>query len=277
MNAPECWCQQHTLVELVMTSMTSQYDAMSDRRGYVWRRLFTGPCSNSWLNLASHGPQIPQCDRPKHFQTLLKWRLSLPLCSDFLRPPKCPGCSQQLDFFGDHILCCHKMGLSSRHNSVRDFFLQTFREAGFTAIPEVSIPGSTLTPADVLVDNFSQGYPAALDFSISHALRPSCNLAGVEVGKSASQAADEKIAQYEAPCATCHWKFIPVCMETTGFVCGEVNTIVGRLCRSLSERTGVDCAECARSLWSRLGLSLFSSIGTNLYRAYHPSMEDPPS
>ena len=86
MNAPECWCQQHTLFELVMTSMTSQYDAMSDRRGYVWRRLFTGPCSNSWLNLASHGPQIPQCDRPKHFQTLLKWRLSLPLCSDFLRP-----------------------------------------------------------------------------------------------------------------------------------------------------------------------------------------------
>ena len=78
-------------------------------------------------------------------------------------------------------------------------------------MPEVSIPGSTLTPADILVDNFSQGFPAALDFSISHALRPSCNLAGVEVGKAASQAAEEKIAQYEAPCSTCHWKFVPVC------------------------------------------------------------------
>ena len=143
-------------------------------------------------------------------------------------------------------------------------------------MPEVSIPGSTLTPADILVDNFSQGFPAALDFSISHALRPSCNLAGVEVGKAASQAAEEKIAQYEAPCATCHWKFVPVCLETTGFVCGEVSTIIGRLCRSLSERNGIDAAESARLLWSRLGLSLFSSIGTNLYRAYHPSLEDPP-
>ena len=41
--------------------------------------------------------------------------------------------------------------------------------------------GSTLTPADILVDTFFQGFPATLDFSISHALRPSCNLAGVEV------------------------------------------------------------------------------------------------
>ena len=71
-------------------------------------------------------------------------------------------------------------------------------------MPEVTIPGSTLTPADILVDNFSQGFPAALDFSISHALRPSCNLAGVEVGKSASQSAEEKIVKYEALCATCH-------------------------------------------------------------------------
>ena len=66
-------------------------------------------------------------------------------------------------------------------------------------------------------------------------------------------------------------------METTGFVCGDVNSIIERLCRSLSERTGIDAAKSAHSLWSRLGLFLFSSIGTNLYRAYHPLQEDPPS
>ena len=122
-DVPESWCQQHKLSEIVTTSLALAY-AMSDRRSYVWRRLFTGPCYNSWMNIAAHGPQVPQCDGHKHFQTLLKWRLILPLCSDFLCPPPCPGCNQQLDFFGDHILCCQKMGLYSRHNSVRDVFFK---------------------------------------------------------------------------------------------------------------------------------------------------------
>ena len=170
-DVPESWCQKHKLFEIVTTSLALAY-AMSDRRSYVWRRLFTGPCSNSWLNIAAHGPQVPQCDGPKHFQTLLKWRLILPLCSDFLCPPPCPGCNQQLDFFGDHSLCCQKMGLYSRHNSVCDVFLQAFREAGFTAMPEVTIQGSTLTPTDILVDNFPKAFLRRWTFpSLTHCVR----------------------------------------------------------------------------------------------------------
>ena len=39
--ALKLWYQQHILFELVMASTTSAYDTMSDRRSYVWRRLFT--------------------------------------------------------------------------------------------------------------------------------------------------------------------------------------------------------------------------------------------
>ena len=176
-------------------------------------------------------------------------------------------------------LCSFFRGCSNNESGVRDpraLDGKGVENGGKRIGGEKSVASAQNHPADVLVDSFSQGFPAALDISISHALRPSCNLAGVEVGKSASQSAEEKTTMYKSSCAACHWKFIPLCMETTGFVCGEVNSVVGRLSRCLSERSGTSTEEAARFVWSRLGSAIFSSVGANLYNAYASTPEASP-
>ena len=199
---------------------------------------------------------------------LLKWRLNLPLCSDAAAPPPCPGCGQPQDCFGDHALCCVKMGRYKRHNRVRDFFVSSFEEAGFSVIPEANIPNSQLRPADVLVDNYSRGFPTAFDVTISHALHPSCSIAGVEVGKSASAACEYKLSTYLAACNAVHWRFVPLAMESTGAVSSEVNSTIAALSRTIGQKSCTDSAIVASSLWSRLASSLFTSVGQQLSMAY---------
>ena len=267
------WDDQHYLYNLVMASVTATYDQSVDLRARIWRTLFCGPCSNAWLK----SPNDSHMEQPTNgnednvddiYGLLLKWRLNIPLCSDVSAPPPCPGCGQPQDFYGDHALCCAKMGRYKRHNRVRDFFLSCFEDAGYSAIPEASIPNSQLRPADVLVDNYSRGFPTAFDVTISHALQPSCSLAGVEVGKSASAACENKLSMYLTACNAVHWRFVPLAMESTGAVSSEVNSTIAALSRTIGQKSSTDSAVVASSLWSRLASSLFTSVGQQLSMAY---------
>ena len=86
-----------------------------------------GPCSNAWLKLTNDGHMersVHDCEDAFDdiYGLPLKWRLNIPLCSDASAPPPCPGCGQPQDVYGDHALCCVKMGRYKRYNRVRDFF-----------------------------------------------------------------------------------------------------------------------------------------------------------
>ena len=77
-----------------------------------------------------------------------------------------------------------------------DYFEEAFTEARFSTQIKSQIPASSLRPADVLVDGFFGDFPTAFDVTVSHALRPSLSLAGVECGKSAALAAESKMVLY---------------------------------------------------------------------------------
>ena len=143
-----------------------------------------GACSSAWLNIHQALSQSSLIDPALSdtFLALLKWRLALPLSPDNLPPPPCPGCGAQQDFFGDHALSCASMGRYARHNRIRDLFEGLFNEAGFATQIEAEVPATSLRPADILVDGFSGDFPTAFDVTVSHALRPSISLAGVECG-----------------------------------------------------------------------------------------------
>ena len=271
-NVPENkqWDSQHHLFSLVMAAVAQEFDDSVNLRMRVWRSLFTGPCSNAWLNIHQLLSQssLFDPDLSDRFFTLLKWRLALPLCSDNFLPTPCPGCGAQQDFFGDHALSCASMGRYARHNRLRNFFEDLFNEAGFATQIEAQIPTSTLRPADILVDGFSGDFPTAFDVTVSHALRPSISLAGVECGKSAALAAESKIASYTSACDACHWHFCPLAMETSGFVTKEVNSLVAKLCHRLSRGGNDSAGSVARRVWAGLALALFSSVGSQLATAY---------
>ena len=77
-------------------------------------------------------------------------------------------------------------------------------------------------PADVLIDNYPREFLTAFDVTISHALQPSCSIAGVEVGKSVSAACENNLAMYITACNVVHRRFVPMAMESTGTVSREV-------------------------------------------------------
>ena len=83
------WDSQHHLYSLVMTDVAQEFDNSANLRMRLWRSLFTGPCSNAWLNIhqATSQSAFVDSDLSERFPTLLKWRLSLPLCPDNLPPP----------------------------------------------------------------------------------------------------------------------------------------------------------------------------------------------
>ena len=92
---------------------------------------------------------------------------------------RCPSCStQSLDPLGHHAVTCkYNGGVVSRHNQLRNTFLESCRQAGVGGQMEV---GSGLghdeqrtRPAEVLVPNWELGKPAAFDLTVASPLNPS--------------------------------------------------------------------------------------------------------
>jgi len=55
---------------------------------------------------------------PRNFRTAIQYRLGIPVV-DF--DSTCPMCTQPIDIFGDHAVCCTKAGdLIVRHNNLRN-------------------------------------------------------------------------------------------------------------------------------------------------------------
>ena len=98
-------------------------------------------------------------------------------------PRLCPGCQVPMDNMGDHALCCPKLGTYARHNDLRNQFTTLCMEIGLRVEMEVSPPGTSSRPADVLLHGLDTSTPLAVDFSVVHPLQMSQNLAEVHPGK----------------------------------------------------------------------------------------------
>ena len=113
---------------------------------------------------------------PSEFQAGIKWWLGI----DSSQGANCPFCSSHcLDSLGHHALTCKYRGdVVSRHNRLRDVFLESCRQACIGARVEA---GSGLghdqhrtRPADVLVPDCMLGKPARFDITVTPSLNP-CN------------------------------------------------------------------------------------------------------
>ena len=166
----------------------------------------------------------------------LQWWLGLPLLTgDPSDTVLCPGCSAQVDQFGDHLLCCPRNNYSRRHLAVQDALTSILVEAAQPHHREVAIPNcpdGQLRPADLLLSGWHSGADAAVDLTVSH-------------GWQASERSDRptrerwrtfltrreraKKDKYLAPCRAAGWAFLPMAFGTWGGLGPEAAKLLARL------------------------------------------------
>ena len=119
---------------------------------------------------------------------------------EFYETYTCASCSQPVDGFGDNALCCAASGMYRRHNALRDLTGNLLRQAGISCVLEVSLPGSTDRPADVLVPCGLGPRPLALDISMVHTFTSSQHHVELSAGRAAADQEKAKVTKSKDAC-----------------------------------------------------------------------------
>ena len=84
-------------------------------------------------------------------------------------PTRCVACSTVQDCYGRHAVTCRRSGAITRcHNLLRDVTKAIAISAGYTVLSEQTIPNNpAFRPADILILNWKEAKPLALDFTVS--------------------------------------------------------------------------------------------------------------
>ena len=176
----------------------------------------------------------------------------------------CRACLQPMDPFGDHALSCPASGIYKRHNRLRDLLYLLGQQAGWAPDLEVTVPSSTLRPADLL---FRSGFPKPLacDLTVSHPLRHSASSAvRGDTDISATEAEGAKNQEYRSLCHAAGWGFRPMGFETTGGLGPSAARTLKQLCHQLSMRQGLPSSEIADYLHRLFSLALAKGRGLML-------------
>ena len=127
----------------------------------------SAPHAGSWISVVPSTGLGLYLD-PAECQTAIKWWLGL----DTSRGSLCPFCSGiALDPLGHHANSCRHGGfVVSRHNNLRDTIANFCRQAHLSVQLEMghglSPNHSNSRPADILVQGWERGLPAAFDVSV---------------------------------------------------------------------------------------------------------------
>ena len=181
----------------------------------------SSPHASAWLQVVP-APGLNLHLDPSEFQAGIKWWLGTD--SSQSQGANCPFCSSQycLDPLGHHALTCKYRGdVVSRHNRLRDVFLESCRRACIGARVEA---GSGLghdqrhtRPADVLVPDWMLGKSAAFDITVTSPLNPSTfTEASVTAGSEALAAELRKHYANDVKCSKLGWKCVPLAVESYG-------------------------------------------------------------
>ena len=136
---------------------------------------------------------------------------------------RCAMCPHNmLDPLGHHTVTCKFGGdVVSRHNQLRDTFVQTCRLAGGSASIEAESglghEHLHTRPADVLLPNWVCSKPAALDFTVASPLGSTHIVeAGTTAGSAALSAEERKHANNDQKCTELNWVCVPMAVEVYG-------------------------------------------------------------
>ena len=196
---------------------------------------------------------------PDEFQIALKWWLGM----DTSLGSCCPYCPEhQLDHLGHHAVTCKGGGdVVLRHNSLRDAFSQFCHRACLGGQLEVGCgigeDKRHSRPADILVQNWIIGKPAAFDLTVTSPLNLTIlNEAGVARGSAAMAAEVRKHGVNDGKCAELGWVSIPLAVETYGCWGTEAQSTISRLASRLAIQLQCSKSKAITTIYQRLNLTL---------------------
>ena len=196
---------------------------------------------------------------PDEFQIALKWWLGMDTSMGFSYP-YCP--EHQLDPLGHHAVTCKGGGdVVLRHNSLRDAFSQFCHRACLRGQLEVGCGlGADKRhshPADILVQNWIIGKPAAFDLTVTSPLNlTTLTEAGVARGSAAMVAEVRKHGVNDHKCAELGWVAIPLAVETYGCWGTEAQSTISRLASRLAIQLQCSKSKAITTIYQRFNLSL---------------------
>ena len=197
----------------------------------------SSPHASSWLSVVpSEGLGLHL--NPDQFQVAIKWWLGLDTSGGSL----CSLCPDTvLDQLGHHASTCKRGGDAVfRHNRLRDVVAESCRLAHLSVKVEA---GNNLTPdhshtrpADVLVQNWSRGRPAAFDICVTSPLNTlTLSEAGVCAGAAAQAGEVRKHSANDDKCGDLGWFCVPLVTETYGAWEPEATACFSQLASRLSK------------------------------------------
>ena len=116
-------------------------------------------------------------------------------------------------------------------------------------------------PADILVQGWNRGKPAAFDVTVTSPLTPvSLNNTSALVGAAAYAAECRKHAANDTRCQELGWLCIPLAVETYGNWEKEAQSVFSRLASLLSISKAIPKSKTLSEIYSRLNMSLVRSV-----------------
>ncbi|KAL5477538.1 hypothetical protein EMCRGX_G024349 [Ephydatia muelleri] len=194
----------------------------------------------------------PLCKLDMHLdseecQVSIRWWLGLNT-STASSCPFCPGAV--LDPLGHHATSCwHGGDVVTRHNHLRDTFAEFCHRAHLSVrVSEVGygLSGDHINtrPANVLVQGWDRGKPAAFDITVTSPHAAECR----------------EHSTNDARCQELGWVCIPLAVETFGHWGKEAQNVFSRLASLLSIHQGRPKSVALFDIYSRMNMCLVRSV-----------------
>ena len=146
--------------------------------------------------------------------------------------------------------------MTRRHNRLRDCLHALCLFAGMSATKKQGASHDNLSrPADLLVQNWSLGKPAAFDFVVCSPLVPD-NLFGAGAIDVVDRAAVQKHTNNDAKCEALGWICIPLAVDSYGRWGAEAHTSFSKIASYLSVRSKTSLSAASNTIYSLLGINL---------------------
>ena len=121
-------------------------------------------------------------------------------------------------------------------------------------------------PADILIQGWDRGHPAAFDVTVTSPLTPATlNFSAVTEGAAAQAAEERKHASNDAKCEDLGWTCIPLAVESYGNWGKEARDVLNRLASLLAFGHSSTKPRLLTEIYSHLNVSLARSAAKAIY------------
>jgi len=269
-------CNEKWALPFPMSEYRTQHRASSEIDAKTWETMIARasprdaqrlrrldmPHANAWLSVL---PSAVDGNKefimtPSIYITAVRRLLGLSVIPE---PTACPLCTQIMDLYGDHALCCKKSSdLITRHNRIRNLVAH-YGEKGLLT-PELEKLGllghddrTRRRPGDVSFKSWSLHKGLAIDVAVI------CPVAASHIHEEEPcelYAVHHKHALYDDGFKGSNYDFAAMVFETSGGVNSEGEAVFKQILRCASRQSNVSHSFYAGRAWARLSCCLQTSV-----------------